>query len=93
MRREDEGVRGSGKRARHWRCAELPGVGLLRARYVHERFVRRAHEHVRAPFLTVVAAAVVVTAGERALSADRARTRACGPGNASGVTGARTRGA
>lgn len=36
---------GSGERARHWRYAELPGVDLLRARYVRKTFVRHTHEH------------------------------------------------
>ncbi|MFD4576425.1 AraC family transcriptional regulator [Streptomyces sp. NPDC058417] len=31
--------------ARHWRYAELPGVDLLRARYVRKNFVRHTHEH------------------------------------------------
>ena len=36
---------GSGKElARHWRYADLPGVDLLRARYVHKTFVRHTHE-------------------------------------------------
>ncbi|MBE8473681.1 helix-turn-helix transcriptional regulator [Streptomyces justiciae] len=35
---------GSGERARHWRYAELPGVDLLRARYVRKNFVRHTHE-------------------------------------------------
>ncbi|WP_428986001.1 AraC family transcriptional regulator [Streptomyces pyxinicus] len=33
------------ERARHWRYAELPGVDLLRARYVRKAFVRHTHEH------------------------------------------------
>ncbi|MFF8594966.1 AraC family transcriptional regulator [Streptomyces sp. NPDC015220] len=37
---------GSGEeRARHWRYEELPGVDLLRARYVRKTFVRHTHEH------------------------------------------------
>ncbi|WP_265295345.1 AraC family transcriptional regulator [Streptomyces sp. SHP 1-2] len=36
---------GSDERARHWRYAELPGVDLLRARYVRKTFVRHTHEH------------------------------------------------
>ncbi|MEU6144730.1 AraC family transcriptional regulator [Streptomyces sp. NPDC047081] len=37
---------GSGEEvARHWRYAELPGVDLLRARYVRKAFVRHTHEH------------------------------------------------
>ncbi|NLU65678.1 AraC family transcriptional regulator [Streptomyces sp. HNM0574] len=32
-----------GERARHWRHPELPGVDLLRARYVHKTFVRHTH--------------------------------------------------
>ncbi|MGX1477926.1 UNVERIFIED_CONTAM: AraC-like DNA-binding protein [Streptomyces canus] len=36
---------GFGERARHWRYAELPGVDLLRARYVRKTFVRHTHEH------------------------------------------------
>ncbi|MFF6878011.1 AraC family transcriptional regulator [Streptomyces sp. NPDC012474] len=33
------------ERARHWQYDELPGVDLLRARYVHKRFVRHTHEN------------------------------------------------
>ncbi|MFF3943084.1 AraC family transcriptional regulator [Streptomyces phaeofaciens] len=36
---------GSGELARHWRYAELPGVDLLRARYIRKTFVRHTHEH------------------------------------------------
>ncbi|MCT7355016.1 AraC family transcriptional regulator [Streptomyces sp. 15-116A] len=37
---------GSGReRARHWQYAELPGVDLLRARYIRKEFVRHTHEH------------------------------------------------
>ncbi|MEW2248007.1 AraC family transcriptional regulator [Streptomyces sp. NPDC006975] len=36
---------GSGEQARHWQYAELPGVDLLRARYVRKTFVRHTHEH------------------------------------------------
>ncbi|WP_306189855.1 AraC family transcriptional regulator [Streptomyces sp. MK5] len=37
---------GSGEeQARHWRYEELPGVDLLRARYVRKEFVRHTHEH------------------------------------------------
>ncbi|WP_077798334.1 AraC family transcriptional regulator [Streptomyces sp. JHA26] len=36
---------GSGERARHWQYAELPGVDLLRARYIRKTFVRHTHEH------------------------------------------------
>lgn len=37
---------GSGQeRARHWQYAELPGVDLLRARYVEKIFVRHTHEN------------------------------------------------
>ncbi|MET7974165.1 AraC family transcriptional regulator [Streptomyces mirabilis] len=37
---------GSGQeRARHWRYAELPGVDLLRARFVEKIFVRHTHEN------------------------------------------------
>ncbi|MFC8195941.1 AraC family transcriptional regulator [Streptomyces sp. NPDC057298] len=37
---------GAGKeRARHWQYADLPGVDLLRARYVHKTFVRHTHEN------------------------------------------------
>jgi AraC-like DNA-binding protein len=40
------GMAGSGKElARHWRYAELPGVDLLRARYIRKRFVRHTHEN------------------------------------------------
>ncbi|MFJ2019311.1 AraC family transcriptional regulator [Streptomyces nodosus] len=35
----------SGERARHWRYEELPGVDLLRARYIRKSFVRHTHEH------------------------------------------------
>ncbi|EGG44665.1 MULTISPECIES: AraC family transcriptional regulator [Streptomyces] len=35
---------GGEERARHWRYEELPGVDLLRARYVEKRFVRHTHE-------------------------------------------------
>jgi len=35
---------GSGELARHWQYAELPGVDLLRARYVRKAFVRHTHE-------------------------------------------------
>lgn len=35
----------SGERARHWQYAELPGVDLLRARYVRKTFVRHTHEN------------------------------------------------
>ncbi|MBQ0853018.1 AraC family transcriptional regulator [Streptomyces sp. BH-SS-21] len=33
------------ERARHWQFAELPGVDLLRARYVRKTFVRHTHEN------------------------------------------------
>lgn len=36
---------GERERARHWRYAELPGVDLLRARYISKTFVRHTHEH------------------------------------------------
>ncbi|WP_159670438.1 AraC family transcriptional regulator [Streptomyces mexicanus] len=37
---------GSGQeRARHWQYEELPGVDLLRARYVRKAFTRHTHEH------------------------------------------------
>lgn len=36
---------GEGERARHWQYAELPGVDLLRARYIRKRFVRHTHEN------------------------------------------------
>ncbi|GGT42944.1 AraC family transcriptional regulator [Streptomyces chromofuscus] len=36
---------GSGERARHWQYSELPGVDLLRARYVRKTFVRHTHEN------------------------------------------------
>jgi len=37
---------GSGKElARHWQYAELPGVDLLRARYIRKEFVRHTHEN------------------------------------------------
>ncbi|MFC6067389.1 AraC family transcriptional regulator [Streptomyces ochraceiscleroticus] len=36
--------RASGEWARHWRYAELPGLDLLRARYVRHAFPRHSHE-------------------------------------------------
>ncbi|MFJ4682505.1 AraC family transcriptional regulator [Streptomyces sp. NPDC091377] len=36
---------GRDERARHWQYEELPGVDLLRARYIHKTFVRHTHEH------------------------------------------------
>ncbi|OIJ93027.1 AraC family transcriptional regulator [Streptomyces colonosanans] len=36
---------GSGERARHWRYEELPGVDLLRARYIRKTFLRHTHEN------------------------------------------------
>ncbi|MGW2950099.1 AraC family transcriptional regulator [Streptomyces eurythermus] len=36
---------GSSERARHWRYPELPGVDLLRARYVRKNFIRHTHEN------------------------------------------------
>ncbi|MBW8700420.1 Virulence regulon transcriptional activator VirF [Streptomyces sp. MBT84] len=36
---------GSRERARHWQYEDLPGVDLLRARYIHKSFVRHTHEH------------------------------------------------
>ncbi|MGW0996953.1 AraC family transcriptional regulator [Streptomyces sp. NPDC002520] len=36
---------GSRERARHWRYEELPGVDLLRARYIRKTFVRHTHEN------------------------------------------------
>ncbi|MFD9904934.1 AraC family transcriptional regulator [Streptomyces sp. NPDC059063] len=36
---------GSAERARHWTYAELPGVDLLRARYIRKTFVRHTHEN------------------------------------------------
>ncbi|MFF9287445.1 AraC family transcriptional regulator [Streptomyces griseosporeus] len=36
---------GSGEQARYWQYEELPGVDLLRARYVRKTFVRHTHEH------------------------------------------------
>ncbi len=44
MSRENDDMADSEERARHWRYAELPGVDLLRARYVEKRFVRHTHE-------------------------------------------------
>lgn len=35
----------SAEQARHWRYGELPGVDLLRARYVRKTFLRHTHEH------------------------------------------------
>lgn len=32
------------EQARHWRYSELPGVDLLRARYIDKTFVRHTHE-------------------------------------------------
>ncbi|MGV9342975.1 AraC family transcriptional regulator [Streptomyces sp. NPDC003688] len=40
-----ERARSSTERARHWRYDELPGVDLLRARYIRKSFVRHTHEH------------------------------------------------
>ncbi len=39
------GMAVSAEQARHWRYAELPGVDLLRARYIRRTFVRHTHEH------------------------------------------------
>ncbi|MEU6071974.1 MULTISPECIES: AraC family transcriptional regulator [Streptomyces] len=36
---------GTGERARHWQYEELPGVDLLRARYIRKTFVRHTHEN------------------------------------------------
>ncbi|MFF4755612.1 AraC family transcriptional regulator [Streptomyces sp. NPDC002514] len=36
---------GPAELARHWQYEELPGVDLLRARYIHKTFVRHTHEH------------------------------------------------
>ncbi|MFF5023232.1 AraC family transcriptional regulator [Streptomyces collinus] len=36
---------GSAERARHWRYEQLPGVDLLRARYVRKTFIRHTHEN------------------------------------------------
>ncbi|MEU6095957.1 AraC family transcriptional regulator [Streptomyces sp. NPDC047079] len=36
---------GSRERARHWQYEELPGVDLLRARYIRKTFVRHTHEN------------------------------------------------
>ncbi|MFF5471722.1 AraC family transcriptional regulator [Streptomyces achromogenes] len=36
---------GSSERARHWRYPELPGVDLLRARYIRKNFIRHTHEN------------------------------------------------
>ncbi|MEU3983184.1 AraC family transcriptional regulator [Streptomyces sp. NPDC026672] len=36
---------GAPERARHWQYEELPGVDLLRARYIRKTFVRHTHEH------------------------------------------------
>lgn len=44
-RGDDNGPMGDGERARHWRFAALPGVDLLRARYIRKTFVRHTHEH------------------------------------------------
>ncbi|MEW1752634.1 AraC family transcriptional regulator [Streptomyces angustmyceticus] len=40
----DATPRARGEWARHWRCAGLPGLDLLRARYVRHSFPRHAHE-------------------------------------------------
>ncbi|MFJ6050219.1 AraC family transcriptional regulator [Streptomyces sp. NPDC092307] len=42
----DEGAGAGGRRewARHWQYAELPGLDLLRARYVRHTFPRHAHD-------------------------------------------------
>ncbi|MCC5474022.1 helix-turn-helix transcriptional regulator [Streptomyces barringtoniae] len=42
---EGTGGRRPVERARHWRYDDLPGVDLLRARYIHKTFVRHTHEH------------------------------------------------
>lgn len=42
---ENGGMAGSDELARHWRYADLPGVDLLRARYIRKTFVRHTHEH------------------------------------------------
>ncbi|OIJ64652.1 AraC family transcriptional regulator [Streptomyces mangrovisoli] len=34
-----------GERARHWQYDDLPGVDLLRARYIRKTFVRHTHEN------------------------------------------------
>lgn len=41
---QNEAMASPSERARHWRYEELPGVDLLRARYVHKTFVRHTHE-------------------------------------------------
>jgi predicted branched-subunit amino acid permease len=40
-----EPMAGTGERARHWQYEELPGVDLLRARYISKTFVRHTHEN------------------------------------------------
>ncbi|ARF59771.1 AraC family transcriptional regulator [Streptomyces gilvosporeus] len=40
----DVAPRAGGEWARHWRHAQLPGLDLLRARYVRHAFPRHAHE-------------------------------------------------
>ncbi|MGX7762130.1 AraC family transcriptional regulator [Streptomyces angustmyceticus] len=40
----DPTPRARGEWARHWRCAGLPGLDLLRARYVRHSFPRHAHD-------------------------------------------------
>ncbi|GGX70343.1 AraC family transcriptional regulator [Streptomyces minutiscleroticus] len=62
---------GSGERARHWQYAELPGVDLLRARYIRKTFVRHTHEHF------VIAA---ITDGVEVFHCDGA-DRYAGPGS------------
>ncbi|MFJ8309684.1 MULTISPECIES: AraC family transcriptional regulator [unclassified Streptomyces] len=41
---ENGGVDEAGEWARHWQYPELPGLDLLRARYVSHSFARHAHE-------------------------------------------------
>ena len=42
---DNGGTAGVGEQAWHWRYEALPGVDLLRARYVRKTFVRHTHEH------------------------------------------------
>lgn len=44
-RMAETGAETGRERARHWQYAELPGVDLLRARYIRKSFVRHTHEN------------------------------------------------
>jgi hypothetical protein len=79
------------ERARHWRYDDLPGVDLLRARYIRKTFVRHTHEHF---VIAAIADGVEVfhhrerrTAAAAACPHGRSRhrgTRACGAGRTDG---------